>query len=90
MTHHREDATLRANLTIASNGRVVIPANMRAELGLQGGGKLVARLIDGAIVLEPLDAAIRRAQAMVARYVPPGTGLIEELMAERRKAAERD
>jgi AbrB family looped-hinge helix DNA binding protein len=90
MTHEREDATLRANLTIAANGRVVIPANMRAALGLQGGGKLVARLVDGTIVLEPLDAAIRRAQAMVARYVPPGTSLIEELMAERRRAAERD
>jgi hypothetical protein len=29
--------TMQANLTIAPNGRLVIPANMRAELGLQGG-----------------------------------------------------
>ena len=82
--------TMQANLTIAPNGRLVIPANMRAELGLQGGDRLVARVVDGAIVLEPLDAVIRRAQAAVARYVPQASGLVEELMAERRAEAERD
>lgn len=90
MTHQPTVSGLQANLTIAANGRVVIPVNMRAKLGLQGGGKLVARLVDGAIILEPLDAAIRRAQAMVARYIPQGSGLVEELIAERREAAERE
>jgi antitoxin PrlF len=47
-------------------------------------------VVDGAIVLEPLDAVIRRAQAAVARYVPQASGLVEELMAERRAEAERD
>ncbi len=81
---------LQANLTIAPNGRVVIPANMRAELGMPSGGKIVARLIDGAVVLEPLDAAIRRAQAMVGRYVPKESGLVEELIRERRQAAKHE
>jgi len=81
---------VQANLTIAPNGRVVIPAHMRAQLGLQRGGKLLARLVDGTIILEPLDAAVRRAQAMVARYVEPGAPLVDELIAERRAAAERE
>ncbi len=72
------------------NGRVVIPASMRAELGWQTGGKLVARLADGAVILEPVDAAIRRAQALVRRYVPENAGLVEELMLERRAAAKRE
>ncbi|WP_284944187.1 AbrB/MazE/SpoVT family DNA-binding domain-containing protein [Acidisoma cladoniae] len=88
MTHGAEQ--LRANLTLAPNGRVVIPANMRAELGLQGGGSLVARLVDGTVVLEPLDAAIRRAQAMVRRCIPDGAGVVDELIAERRAAADRE
>jgi AbrB family looped-hinge helix DNA binding protein len=83
-------AMTQVTLTIASNGRVVIPANMRAVLGLQDGGKVVARVVDGAVVLEPADAAVRRAQAMVRRYVPEGAGLVEELIAERRAAAERE
>jgi len=80
----------KANLTVTSNGRMVIPAAMRAALGLQGGGNVVARLVDGTIVLEPQDAAIRGAQAMVARYVPRHSGLVDELIAERHAAAERE
>ena len=38
--------TLQSNLTVAPNGRVVIPAAMRAALGLEGGGRVVARLVD--------------------------------------------
>ncbi len=75
------------SLTIAPNGRVVIPANMRAELGWQKGRKLLARLVDGAVVLEPIDAAIRRAQALVRQYVPANAGLVDELISERHKAA---
>ena len=81
---------MQQNLTIAANGRVVIPADMRLALGVQGGGKLVARLVEGAVILEPLEAAIRRAQTMVARYAPPGSGLADELIAERRAAALRE
>jgi len=81
MTHH-------SNLTIAPNGRVVIPASMRAELGIQSGGKVIARVVDGTVVLEPIEAAIRRAQAMVRKYIPDSSGIIDELIAERRAAAE--
>jgi AbrB family looped-hinge helix DNA binding protein len=78
----------QAQLTLAPNGRLVIPVAMRAALGLEAGSKLVARLVDGAIVLEPMGAAIARAQAMVARYVPANVSLADELIAERRAAGE--
>ena len=72
---------------MTSNGAVVIPTKMRTSLNLRGGDKLIARAVDGVIVLEPLDAAIHRAQVMVGRYVPAGAGLVDELLAERRAAA---
>ncbi len=81
---------MQTNLTIASNGRVVIPANMRAELGLKDGDKLIARVIDGTVILEPIDVAIRRVQASVRKYVPEGVSLVDELIAERRAEAERE
>jgi antitoxin PrlF len=81
---------IQASLTIAANGRLVIPANMRAALGLQAGGKVIARLVDGAVMLEPTDAAIRRAQALVRRYIPDGTGIVDELIADRHAAAARE
>jgi AbrB family looped-hinge helix DNA binding protein len=90
MTIYQVMTDLQSRLTLASNGRVVIPVAMRAALGLRDGDRIVARVVDGSIVLEPLNAAIRRAQAMVARYVPPGTELVDELIAERRIAATRE
>jgi bifunctional DNA-binding transcriptional regulator/antitoxin component of YhaV-PrlF toxin-antitoxin module len=82
------NATMPENLSVAPNGRVLIPASMRSALGCANGGKLLARLVDGALVLEPVDVAIRRAQALVARYVPADAGLADELIAERRAAAD--
>jgi bifunctional DNA-binding transcriptional regulator/antitoxin component of YhaV-PrlF toxin-antitoxin module len=78
----------RTSLSLAPNGRIVIPVAMRAALGCQNGGKLVARLVDGALVLEPVDVAIRRAQAMVRAYIPENAGVVDELIAERHAAAE--
>lgn len=78
---------MQVHLTMAENGRVLIPAEVRAALGLKAGGKVVARLEDGALVIEPIDAAIRRVQAMMRPYAKPGESLVEELIAERRRAA---
>jgi AbrB family looped-hinge helix DNA binding protein len=78
---------MQANLTMASNGRLVIPAPMRAEIGLQDGGKLVARVENGVVLLEPIDAAVRRARSLVRQYVPEGVSLVDELIAERHAAA---
>jgi hypothetical protein len=61
---------------------------MRAELGFQHGGKVIARVVNGTVVLEPIEAAIRRAQDMVRKYVPDNVDLVAELIAERRAAAE--
>jgi antitoxin PrlF len=77
-------------LSVAPNGRVVIPAEMRAALGCQSGGKLLARLENGVLLLEPVDVAVRRAQEMVRRYVPAGAELTAELLAERRDAAQHE
>jgi AbrB family looped-hinge helix DNA binding protein len=81
---------LQTNLTVAPNGRVVIPASMRAALGCAHGGTLLARLTGGVVILEPVDAAIRRAQDIIARYIPPGSGLVDELIRDRRDEASRE
>lgn len=78
---------MQVSLTIAGNGRVVIPADMRAQLGLKARDKLVARVAEGTVVLEPLQTAIRRAQSVYSKYVPDDAWLSAELMAERRRAA---
>ncbi len=81
---------LRAHLMVAANGRVVIPADIRAALGVKDGGKLIARVENGALVLETVHAALAKVQAMIREYVPEGTSLVDELIAERRAEAERE
>ena len=76
---------------MASNGRLVIPAAMRTEIGLAEGGKLVPRVENGVVVLEPIDIAIRRAKDMVRAYLPKsGMSLVDEVIAERHEDAARE
>ena len=76
------------HVTMAANGRLVIPARLRAALKMERGGAFVASLEHGAIKLEPLDKVIRRVQANVRRYVPEGSDLAAELSEDRRREAE--
>lgn len=79
--------TLQSSLTLASNGRVVIPAAMRAALGLKDGDRVIARIENGALVIEPVAVAVRRAQGILAGYARPGVSEVDELIAQRRAAA---
>ena len=54
-----------------------------AETGLPEGEKMVARIENGTVILEPFDLALRRARSLVRQYVPEGVSLVDELIAER-------
>jgi AbrB family looped-hinge helix DNA binding protein len=74
-------------LTVSADGCVVIPARIRTELGLRSGEKLVARICVGALVLEPVGVAIKRAQAFIQRRASLSPSPVDEPLAERRQAA---
>lgn len=71
-------------LRIAANGRLVVPADMRAAMLIDDSGHLTARVVQGELrVLAPL-AAVRKLQRMTQDAVPAGVSLVDELIAERR------
>jgi bifunctional DNA-binding transcriptional regulator/antitoxin component of YhaV-PrlF toxin-antitoxin module len=74
---------------MSSGGRLVIPVEMRRELGLEEGVSVVLRLDNAALTVQTKAAGIAKAQAIVAKYVKPGVSLVDELIAERRAAAEK-
>ncbi|MCG6113584.1 MAG: AbrB/MazE/SpoVT family DNA-binding domain-containing protein [Mesorhizobium sp.] len=76
-----------ARLKVDKAGRIVIPAETRAAMGVSVGDQLVARLVDGELRLLSREAGLRRAQQLVRKYVPEGTSLVDELLAERRAEA---
>ena len=75
---------------LGEGGRLVIPAEYRKALGMETGDDLVLVLGENDIrVLTPQEA-IRRAQALVRKYVPEGRRLSDELIADRRREARRE
>ena len=72
---------------IAANGRMVLPAGLRQHLRVEGGGLLIIREDKGRLILESVDDAVRRAQALVRRYVSAAQGVTDELLTERQAEA---
>ncbi len=77
-------------ISVADNGRIVLPVALRRRLNVVRGGTLVIREEDGRFLLESADEAVTRAQAIVRRFAPDAAGVVEELLAERRDEAERE
>jgi AbrB family looped-hinge helix DNA binding protein len=76
-----------ARMKINENGRVVIPASLRTALGIQAGDELVMHVEQDEIRITTLKRRIERAQNHVGRYAKSGASLVDELIAERGKAA---
>lgn len=77
-------------VVVGRKGRVVVPAAIRHQLGIDEGSELMARIEGDGIVLEPRSAAVGRLQALVGAAVPAGVSLVDELIAERRSEARRE
>jgi AbrB family looped-hinge helix DNA binding protein len=81
---------VEARLKVNENGRVVIPAAFREALGIQPGDEIVVRLEEDELRITTMKRRIERAQRIVRKYVKPGESLVDELIADRRKAAKRE
>ena len=81
-------AVIRTKL--GKGGRVVIPAEYRKRLGIEPGDEIIVTFKDGEIKITTVREAVRRAQAIVRRFVPEGRMLSDELIRERREEAGRE
>lgn len=71
---------------VNEQGRIVIPANLRQELGLVTGSKLIVRLEGKKIVLEQPEDVFGRLRST---FNSP-TSLVDELIEERRTEAKHE
>jgi AbrB family looped-hinge helix DNA binding protein len=69
---------------VGPKGRVVIPADIRRELGISEGSELVALVEGPAVTLVPRSAVKARLRSIFADI---DTSLSAELIADRRRAA---
>lgn len=77
-------------VSVAENGRVVLPLALRRRLNVVRGGSVVIREQDGRLLLESVDDAIGRAQALVRQFAPDAAGVVDEFLSERRAETERE
>ncbi len=76
-----------AAVKLGKQGRLVVPASLRQELGLELGDELVARAENGRLVFEPKAAVIARLRD---RFKHVEGSLADKLLAERRTEAVRE
>jgi len=75
---------------VNDNGRIVIPAWIRQQLGLKPGDVVVMSLEDGVLRVESQLAKVRRIQAEFQRFANSKSLASDELIAERREEARRE
>jgi bifunctional DNA-binding transcriptional regulator/antitoxin component of YhaV-PrlF toxin-antitoxin module len=68
----------------------VIPAKFRKSLGVAPGDEVLLVLEEGGVRIVTPREAVRRAQALIRAHVRAGQRLSDELIAERRREAERE
>lgn len=75
---------------IIKGGKVALPASIRRALVMPDGEKIFIEKEEGRIVIRTQAQAIREAQAELREYVPEGVSLVDELIADRRREAEKE
>jgi antitoxin PrlF len=78
-----------ATVVLGQQGRLVIPAEVRAALRLAPGDRLHLHLTGSRLVLERQQDAVAELRAL-APDLPKSRSLVEELLAERRLAAAKE
>ena len=82
---------MRAITVLQPNGRIVIPAEIRQELGIGAGQRLEVSIENDRIVLTPQISRLRQAQALVTELTADDDSLwSDQLIVQRRGEAERD
>ncbi len=70
-------------------GRLVIPAELRAASGIAPGSDVVVEAFEGEVRIRSVDAAVARVQTKY-KELAQGRSVVDELIAERREEAARD
>ncbi len=77
---------MNATLVLGKQGRLVIPAEIRAKLGLYAGDRLHLQLTGKRLVLQRPQDAVAELRALGAA-IPLSRSLVDELLVDRRAAA---
>jgi AbrB family transcriptional regulator, stage V sporulation protein T len=75
---------------VIAGGKIVIPADVRRQLGIADGDRVNIEVADGKMTLKTRDQAIKEIQSRYAHLKRPGVSEVDEFIAERRAEAVRE
>jgi hypothetical protein len=84
------DGTTRYFLVLGPKGRVLMPAEMRAAMGLEQGNVITAWLKDGEVRMHSHLHGLRKIQVDASSMAKGSVYASDELIAERRAEAAKD
>ena len=76
-------------IRLGPQGRLVVPVELRRELGLEDGSELAIRSDGRRLILEPRSEVLRRVRGRFAA-VPDDVSLTDELLGDRRVESARE
>lgn len=80
----------RYEVPVQENGRMILPAELRQELGVGKGNRVVLQRVGDRIELTTARLMRAQAQARVREQFPDATNVVEEFLAERRAEGDRE
>ena len=80
----------QSSAKMSKGGRIVIPAPVRRQLGIQEGDEIVMILNGRELLVMSRAEALNRARQIVRSKVDPGRLLSQELVDERRREVDSD
>ena len=91
MAYKAESSRRLNQIVVGDRGRLVLPARVRKDLGIEKGTRLhVTVEDDGSLNLRPYAAIAEASKGMFAHLAPEGVSMVDELIAERREEARRE
>lgn len=78
------------DVKVAANGRLVLPASVRAALGLHGESRITLTVDDEGVSLHPMAHHILKAQALYRQHVTSGKSVDDFLKARRLEESGRE
>ena len=77
-------------VVLGESGRIVLPTAIRKQFGLKSGDRLTIASGDGQIRIMNRKMALERLRAEIAKRVPAGVSLVDELIQERGEEVRRE
>lgn len=77
-------------LAVARDGRLLIPAEMRAAMLLDGEGAVTAAVVDGELRILSTRAAVHRIRERLAPLRKEGVSAVDEFLADKRSEVTKE